>query len=315
MKLQRTMLTGLACCLALGVICFFARAAEVTYRASVEKWRQEYEAKLKSDDGWLTVAGLFWLHDGNNRFGADPLNDIVLPAADIPPEAGTFSVRDRKTVVHINRGVKIIMNGKIADGAELHPDSPVERLRIGDLTMYLHASGARYGIRVKDKNSKFRKEFSGLHWFPVDESYRITARYIPYLPPKQVEIQNVLGDFDKTAIVGYVVFSLQGKEYRLDAEQDEPGTLSFVFRDLTSGKETYPAARFLDTDLPDALKTNASQAQESSVNGAVVLDFNKAYNPPCAYNPYTTCPLPTAGNRLRVAIPAGEKIYKPDHSQ
>ena len=315
MRLQRTMFNALAYSLALIALCAFAGAADVNYRTSVEKWRQEYEAKLKSDDGWLTVAGLFWLHDGDNRFGADPLNDIVLPAAYVPPEGGTFSVHDGKTVVHVNRGVRITMNDKIADGVELHPDSPLERLRIGDLTMYLHASGARYGIRVKDKNSKFRRQFTGLHWFPVDDSYRLSAHYVPYQPPKQIEIQNVLGDFDKTEIVGYVVFSLQGKEYRLDAEQDELGTLSFVFRDLTSGKETYPAARFLDTDLPAASSTNASKALASNVNGAVVLDFNKAYNPPCAYNPYTTCPLPTAGNRLRVAIPAGEKIYKPDHGQ
>ena len=140
-----------------------------------------------------------------------------------------------------------------------------------------------------------------MHWFPIDESYRVKARYVPYTPPKQVEIQNVLGDFDKGTILGYAAFSLRGQEYRLEATEDEPGKLFFVFRDLTSGKETYPAARFLDTDLPQ--------------NGSVVLDFNEAYNPPCAYNPYTTCPLPTPQNRLRVEIRAGEKIYAREHVQ
>jgi uncharacterized protein (DUF1684 family) len=305
-RLPRIIYFGLACGLVLGAICVLARAADTTYLASIAKWRQSYEAGLKSDDGWLTVSGLFFLHDGDNRFGADPLNDIVLPASDVPAEAGTFSFHDGKAVVHVNRGVKIMMNAKPVDSFELHADSPTERLRIGNLTLYLHASGARYAIRVKDKNSKLRTGFTGLHWFRVNESYRVTARYIPYSPPKQIEIQNVLGDFDKTSITGYVVFSLQGKEYRLDAEQDEPGILSFVFRDLTSGKETYPAARFLDIDEPKTAATDGGTM--------VVLDFNKAYNPPCAYNPYTTCPLPTPGNRLRVAIPAGEQIYKHDHA-
>jgi uncharacterized protein (DUF1684 family) len=297
---------GLGLCLALCAIGVLARAggppsgrpgrADPTYRASVEKWRQDYETGLKSEEGWLTVAGLFWLHEGENSFGTDPLGDVILPAKAGPAKAGSFSFRGGKTVAHVRPGVRITMRGQPLNSVELHADSRDERLQMGDLTLYLHASGVRYAIRVKDKNSKLRTDFSGLHWFPVDESYRVVAHYTPYNPPKQVQIQNILGDFDKVAIVGSVAFSLEGKEYRLDAEQEEPGTLSFVFRDLTSGKQTYAAARFLDTDAPK--------------DGTVVLDFNKAYNPPCAYNPYTTCPLPTPGNRLRVAIPAGEKIYK-----
>ncbi len=307
MRLPRIIYCGLACGVVLGAMCVLARAADSAYRASIEKWRQDYETSLKSDDGWLTVSGLFFLHDGDNRFGSDPLNDIVLSGTDMPADAGTFSFHGGKAVVHVNAGVKITMNGKpVASDAELHPDSAADRLRIGNLTLYLHASGARYAIRVKDRNSKLRTGFTGLHWFPVNESYRLTARYVPYQPPKQVEIQNVLGDFDQAAITGYAVFSVQGKEYRLDAEQDAPGTLEFVFRDLTSGKETYPAARFLDIAAP---KIDASKGEAT-----VVLDFNKAYNPPCAYNPYTTCPLPTPGNRLRVAIPAGERIYNHDHT-
>ena len=296
MKLRGTVRGAVMLCAVLGAFSWLARAGELTYRASIEKWRQDYEASLKSDDGWLTVSGLFWLHEGENRFGTDPLNDIVLPATSGPPDAGYFVLHSGKTVVHVNRGAKITLNGKPIESAELHPDSPTDRLHLGDLTLYVHASGQRYSIRVKDKKSKIRKDFTGLHWFPIDEAYRVVARFVPYDPPKQVDIQNILGDFDKVPIVGAAVFTLHGQEYRLDAEEDEPGTLSFVFRDLTSGKETYAAARFLDTDAPH--------------NGAVTLDFNEAYNPPCAYNPYTTCPLPTPGNRLRVAIPAGEKAYK-----
>jgi len=275
-----------------------ARDAEVSsYRQSVEQWRRQYEGGLKSDDGWLTVSGLFWLHEGKNEFGSDPLNDIVLPASAAHATAGYFEFHDGKTFVHVSPGVEITMNGKPVSYAELHPDASADRLLIGNLTLYLHASGARYAIRLKDKDSQLRKEFTGLKWFPVDESYRVTARYVPYDVPKQVEIENVMGDFVKDSIAGYVVFSLRGTEYRLDAEQDdEDKTLSFTFRDLTSGKQTYGAARFLDAEAPR--------------NGTVVLDFNKAYNPPCAYNPYTTCPLPLPQNRLRVEIRAGEKTYK-----
>jgi uncharacterized protein len=274
-----------------------AAAGAASYRQSVERWRQQYEASLRSDDGWLTVSGLFWLHEGRNEFGSDPLNDIVLPAPAAPAAAGYFEFHDGKTLVHVSPGVDITMGGKPVSLAELRPDSPADRLRLGGLTLYLHASGARYAIRLKDTNSKLRQDFTGLSWFPVDESYRVTARYVPYDTPKQVEVENVMGDFVKDFVAGYVVFSLHGAEYRLDAEQDEQDkTLSFVFRDLTSGKETYGASRFLDVDAPK--------------NGTVVLDFNEAYNPPCAYNRYTTCPLPLPQNRLRVEIRAGEKIYQ-----
>jgi len=153
-------------CAVLGAFSWLARAGELTYRASVEKWRQDYEASLKSDDGWLTVSGLFWLHEGENRFGTDPLNDIVLPATSGPPDAGSFLLHSGKTVVHVNRSAKITLNGKPIESAELHPDSTTDRLHLGDLTLYVHASGQRYSIRVKDKNSKIRKDFTGLHWFP-----------------------------------------------------------------------------------------------------------------------------------------------------
>jgi uncharacterized protein (DUF1684 family) len=274
-------------------------ADDLSYRASVEKWRLDRETRLKSDDGWLTVSGLYWLHEGENRFGSGALNDIVLSGKFVPEEAGSFTFHNGKTFVRANRDANILLNGKPVESAELHPDLATDQINVGGLKLYVHASGARYAIRVKDKNSKFRKDFTGLHWYPIDESYRVTGRFVPYTPPKQVSIQNVLGDFDMDSIVGYVVFSLQGKEYRLEADQDDPKTLGFVFRDLTSGKETYPAARFLEADAP--------------TDGSVTLDFNEAYNPPCAYNPYTTCPLPTPGNRLRVDIRAGEQIYKHDH--
>jgi uncharacterized protein len=264
------------------------------YRDSVEQWRHNYEAKLRADDGWLTVSGLFWLHEGENSFGSAPDNNVVLPAP-MPAHAGRFDLHAGKTVVRVNPGVPITMGGKPVETADLRADSKQDRLVLGDLTFYVHVSGSRFAIRLKDKNSQLRREFKGLHWYPVDPAYRFTAKFVPYESLREVQIDTVMGDHDFLVIAGYAAFTFQGKEYKLEAEKNEDGSLFIVFRDLTSRKDTYQAARFLDTLSPS--------------NGTVELDFNYAYNPPCAYNPYTTCPLPTPGNRLPVEIPAGEKRY------
>ena len=265
------------------------------YQQSVENWRQSYEAKLKADDGWLTVSALLWLHEGENSFGSDSSNAVVLPYDYVPAQAGSFDLHQGKIVIRVNPGVPITLRGKPVESMELRPDSKEDRLTIGDLTFFAHASGKRYGIRVKDKNSQLRKSFKGLHWFPVNEAYRFNARFVAYPKPREVEITNLLGDRGPAYFPGYVAFTLGGKEYRLDVEDNGSGGLFIVFRDLTSKKDTYQAARFLDADPPK--------------DGNVEIDFNKAYNPPCAYNPYATCPLPSARNRLPVEIPAGEKRY------
>jgi hypothetical protein len=275
------------------------------YRVEIEKWRQQREERLKSDNGWLTVAGLFWLKEGDNRFGSSPLNDIVLSGHAVPAEAGTFILSKGKVALDLNSaaGANILLDGKPVHRDEaMLPDSDDKGpsvLTIGGLKLLVHASGERLGIRVKDKDSPLRKNFTGLHWFPVNEAYRVTGEYIPYAKAKEVEIPNILGDVDKMTSPGEVAFTLQGKQLRMEAVQDDPNSLWFIFRDMTSGKETYGAARFLYSDL--------------SVNGRVVLDFNKAYNPPCAFNPYTTCPLPPPENRLSVRIEAGEMKYSHGH--
>jgi len=270
-----------------------APIADPAYRASVEKWRQAYEADLRSDRGWLSVSGLFWLHEGQNTFGSGPLNDIVLPAP-APASAGSFEFHSGRTTAHVNSGVAATINGKRVESAEMRPDSGADQLVLGDLTLYVHSSGERFTIRLRDKNSPLRKEFTGTHWFPVDESYRVVGKFVPYDSPRPIEIQNVMGDTLKDTMLGYVVFRLAGRDLRLDADASS-GEIEFVFRDLTSGHETYAASRFLDTKIePD---------------GKVVLDFNEAYNPPCAYNPFTTCPLPPPQNRLDVRVVAGEKTY------
>jgi uncharacterized protein len=281
--------------------CLVAKATteDARYRASVEKWRADYEADLKSDSGWLTISGLFWLHDGENHFGTNPKNDVVMPSGSAPADAGYFEVHGAKIIAHINPGSGITVGGKQVSTVDMKPDDPNSRLVTGDVALWIHASGDRYAARMKDKNSPLRSNFTGLHWFPVDEKYRVIAHYTPYPKTKQTPIKNLAGDSIELPITGYVTFALEGQQFKLDAEAGRDGALVFTMHDLTSGKETYAASRFLDT--------------EPVKDGKVVLDFNEAYNPPCAYNPYTTCPLAPAQNRLNVRIAAGEMIYHRDH--
>lgn len=283
----------LALCLCLSVAGF---AGDSAYRAEVQKWRKDYQTELTAPDGWLSVCGLFWLREGENRFGASPLNDIVLPEGSAPDEAGVFEFHDGKTTVRLAPGVSATLNGKPVQTAELAPDAKDGRLKLGRLTLYVHASGSRYAIRLKDAQSPLRRDFKGLRWFPIDPRWRVTGRFVAYPKPETVEVQNVMGDVGPSIVPGYVEFSLQGKTYRLEPELEDDGTFEIVFRDLTSGRETYAAARFLDTPAPK--------------DGQVALDFNEAYNPPCAYNHFTTCPLPRPQNRLAARITAGEKAYR-----
>jgi uncharacterized protein (DUF1684 family) len=287
----RIPISGALVLLALGLLGCTNNAA---YKRSLEEWREKHQEHVASDEGYLTYSALIWLHEGRNSFGSAPGNDAVLPAP-VPLQAGYFDLRSNKITVHVNPGVPVKLGDKPVENAELQPDELDSRLFIGDLTFYIHHIGTRYALRLKDKNSQLRKEFTGLKWYPINPAYRISARFVPYPSPREVEIDTLLGDRTTLPMAGYVVFNLDGREFRLQALQGEKHDLFIIFRDLTSKTTTYAAARFLPTD---------------PVSGdAVDLDFNKAYNPPCAFNPFMTCPLPPAGNVLQVEIPAGEKRY------
>jgi hypothetical protein len=274
-----------------GVLC-----AQPPYKAEIEKWRQEREASIRKDDGWLAVAGLFWLKEGENRVGRGAANQIVLPPRSAPERVGTFVLRGGKTTFTAERGVAVTSGGKPVHSLEVRPDTPgpPDIIAVRDLTMQVIKRGARYGIRLRDKNSSFRRQFTGLRWFPVDEAWRIQAKFVSYSPPKQIPVLNIIGDTEPMPCPGYVAFRLAGKEYRLEPIAED-NRLFVIFRDLTSGRETYPSGRFLYADAPR--------------DGQVILDFNKAYNPPCAFTLYATCPVPPPQNRLAVRIPAGELTY------
>jgi uncharacterized protein (DUF1684 family) len=273
-------------------------AAESGYLREVEGWRRDREARLKADGGWLTVAGLFWLKEGVNTFGSAAGNDIVLPAS-APARAGDFVLTGKRTSVRFGPGVEAEVDGKTVRQAPLHDDSSgkAEVVSVGPLRMHVIERGGRLGIRLKDMNAEARRKFTGLHWFPVDERYRVTARFVPHKELKPLSVPNILGQVEKMPSPGYVVFTLEGKEHRIEGVFESPGAteLFFIFKDATSGKETYPSGRFLYSSLPK--------------DGQVVLDFNRAYNPPCAFTDYATCPLPPPENWLSARITAGEMRY------
>ena len=252
-----------------------------SYQTEIAEWRRQREENLKRDGGWLTVAGLFWLHAGANTFGRDAGNEIVLP--DGPPRAGAFELKDGKVTVKM-------------DGAEreLWADS-MDAAKVGRLSLFVIKRSEKYAIRLKDPDSEYRREFHGIEYFPAKEEYKVTAKWVP--EAEKIPILNILGQTEPMESPGYAVFQLNGKEYRLRPVLETPDAkeLFYIFRDQTSAKESYGAGRFLYSALPN--------------EGRVSLDFNKAYNPPCAFTPYATCPLPPQENKLPVRIEAGEKKY------
>jgi hypothetical protein len=262
------------------------------YVAEIETWRQQREERLRADGGWLTVEGLFWLEAGESRFGSENTNPMVLPAS-APAHAGTFTFHEGETRFRLEPGVSATLGGQLVSEGVLRPDSD-DVLVLGPVTLQVIERGGQYAIRMKDMQSARRRDFKGLRWYPVKESHRVVARFLPYTPHRTLEIPNVTGQLNRLPCPGAAEFTLDGKTLRLEPVLEEPGAteLFFIFRDETAPGETYGAGRFLYAEMPR--------------EGRLVLDFNKAYSPPCAFTPYATCPLPPRQNRLSVRIEAGE---------
>ena len=203
-----------------------------SYETEILAWRTERENRLKSDAGWLTVAGLFWLQEGRNTFGAAPDNQIVLP--DGPAHAGWFELHAGKVTAHAAGEPPRLLQPDREDAAHT--------VRVKHLTLFPIVRGGRFGIRLRDPNSEFRRRFTGLHWYPVKPPARITAAFVA--EPASLPIPNILGQTENEASPGYAKFQWEGRELRLRPTMED-GRLFFVFRDLTSGRETYPAGRFL----------------------------------------------------------------------
>jgi hypothetical protein len=277
-----------------------AAAGGASYEQELEQWKAKRLANLKSEDGWLSLIGLFWLKEGENRFGSDPTNDIVLPEGKSPALAGTLRLAAGKVTLEAKPDAKVTSGGRPVAGTPLElksdEDGEPTLLELGSLSFHVVKRGERLGLRVRDRENPARAEFKGTEYYPADGRWVLSARFEPYEPPKRVPILNVLGMETEETSPGRLAFEVGGREYRLEALKEKgEEQLFIIFADQTSGKETYGAGRYLYADPPDR-------------EGRVSLDFNRAYSPPCAFTRYATCPLPPAQNRLPLRVEAGEKF-------
>jgi uncharacterized protein (DUF1684 family) len=273
----------------------------VSEPADTEAWRQRRLDALLDPDGWLTVAGLFFPEPGVSRVGTDPACEIPLPEGSAPALTAYVLAERERIWLELAEGVQGTINDQPMRGrVELRlPDRALGRavdvVRVGRIALLAHRSGERMGVRVRDRESPMLTRFAGLDWHPVRPEWRTRGRFFPYAGTRVTPLENVLGDLVDEPIVGEVEFGVAAETMRLVAI-DRGRRLFFVFRDASSGRGTY-YMRFLYADKPDA-------------EGVVTLDFNRAYNPPCAFTPYASCTLPPEENRLPVAIEAGEKLYR-----
>jgi uncharacterized protein len=272
------------------------------HRAGVEQVRARREASLRDPMGWVSLVGLHWLHEGEQRFGSAPGNEIVLRAAEgaVPATAGSLQVNgDRVLVRPSDRGLTV-GGQRVTEGLELADEESEDGptiLELGSLRAYLIRRGAgRLALRVKDIAAPALREFKGLDYFSIDPAWRVNGRLEAAQPGATVTVPDIVGDVLTEATPGIVAFELGGAVHRLHALEAQPGHLWLVFGDATNGGETYGGGRFL--------VTGPVRSDDS-----VEIDFNLAYNPPCVFSPHATCPLPPEGNRLPVRVEAGERMW------
>jgi uncharacterized protein len=267
--------------------------------AATEAWRAQRLERLQRPDGWLSLVGLHWLEPGAQRVGAAADNDLVLATG--PARLGVVTLQDGEVSFAPEPAAGAVIDGQplqqpftLTEGAAPRP------LRVqfadGDASFQLIQRGDRYALRVRDANAKTRSGFIGIEHYPVDPAWRVEARFEAHPAGKTIDIVNVLGQVEPMPNPGALVFTLGGREQRLEAVDEGEPQLFLIFADRSNRADTYGAGRFLYFDKP--------------TDGRTVLDFNRAYNPPCAFTAHSTCPLPPPENRLNLAVTAGEKRYR-----
>jgi uncharacterized protein (DUF1684 family) len=264
--------------------------------SGIEQWRAEHEDSYTRN--WVTIEGLHFLKVGAQTAGSSPANDVVLNAP-LPERLGSFTVASDQVTFAPEPGAPITINGAAPAGATVLEDDGGDEpdvIEASGATVVVHRSGARLSLRVRDPNGERARNFQGFEWFPISREHRVLGRFIRDAEPRIMSVVNTFGDVDTYETEGVVEFTLNGETLRLRPFTTDTGRLYFVFNDASSGTETYEAARFLYSDLRR--------------DGTTILDFNAAYNPPCAFNPFTTCPIPLPENRLPVKVLAGEKKYR-----
>lgn len=276
-----------------------------TYAAEVEDWRIERLARLTADDGWLSLTGLYWLEPGENRFGSAEDGAVVLPDPGVADIAGLLILGpDGTVIIFAEEGAGVEINGEPITHTTLRTDAAgkPDIVTAGRIQFFVIDRGGRLAARVKDPEAPSRLAFDGIEHFPIDSAYRVEARLEPYDQPREVAIPTVLGEDTTMLAPGTLHFTIDGTEHILEPYQDSPDDDEYflIFRDGTSAVTTYGAGRFL-------------YAAAAGEDGTTVLDFNLAYNPPCAFTPYATCPLPPPQNWLQASIEAGEMYTGESH--
>ncbi len=284
------------------IACTQKPAADPSYVKEINEWDQKRINRLKADDGWLNLVGRFWLEKGESTFGSSKDNDIVVESSKLPEHIGSFIFKDSVVTFRALDGVDVMLGDMSVKEIVLVDDqkSDLTVLQIGSVKFNLIVRDTLYGIRFRDLNSDLVKNFKGVERFPIDESWKINAKFEAYNPVKEIDVPNVLGQISKEKCPGAVVFERDGKTHRIDAVDGGGDRLFLIIADQTSGEETYGGGRFMYVNKPDSA-------------GTILLDFNKAYNPPCVFTKYATCPLPPLQNYLKLKIEAGEKVYGEGH--
>ncbi len=274
----------------------------VTHAAQVEAWQERRYAGLMQEDGWLSLVGLFWLEPGPSTLGADSASDLwyVSPSGRFPGHAGTFELHQDTVWFRAAPGIDVRAGEEAVTRITLVPgDSSVPRLRLGSVQWTVIRRGGRMAVRMWDAESPVRTGFAGIGMYPLASGLRVPARFIARDPPDTIDVPNILGGTNRTPSPASVRFELDGRRYTLDLwkDSDDPVNFFTAFADATNGAGTYGGGRFLWIDAPGE-------------DGWTIVDFNRAYNPPCVFTEFATCPLPPGENRLPIAIEAGEKDWK-----
>jgi len=272
--------------------------ANEEYVNSVLKWRQEVDTNLRRENGWLALAGLFWLRKGENIIGSDKGCDILLPER-APKRLGTFEFDGNNVMLNVEVNMPVEVNGMATKSALLDADQEdvPSFITFNDMRMVVVRRSKGVGIRLWDNTREERHAFPPREWYPVKDEFRIPATYTRYETPRIVKMPDILGAILDESMEGYVTFNVNGTTHELVVTELPDHRLWIQFMDETNSHPTYPSGRYHYTDAHE--------------DGKVFIDFNKAYSPPCAFTDYATCTFPPQENHLKAAIEAGE-IY-PEH--
>lgn len=268
------------------------------YISKIKEWHNQRIVNLRKETGWLNLAGLYWLKDGENKFGSGKNNDIVFPEGKAPDTIGSLFLKDSIVTISVKTDVKVISAGKQVSNLQLLNDQQNNTtiLEYSSLRWFIIKRGAKYGIRLRDLEAPLVKSFKDINTYPINSDWKLETKLEPFKHPMKIEVPNILGMKEEENSPGLLVFNKDGVEYKL-LPVEEGNKYFLIFADETSGIETYGAGRFLYADKVDS-------------NGLTILDFNKAYNPPCAFTHFATCPLPPRQNHLKLSITAGEKKFE-----